>query len=112
MSWRAYALEDLSHSNFGWMPMFDEARELARKENSPEIGVLEIEYQWALDTARAAGWSGDFKQRPRIFSLPERDELRFGLVWTQPKTANTPERAFVISPIDLPWLGEPDATLD
>ncbi|WP_244827123.1 hypothetical protein [Caballeronia sp. TF1N1] len=92
--------------------MFDEARELARKENSPEIGVLEIEYQWALDTARAAGWSGDFKQRPRIFSLPERDELRFGLVWTQPKTANTPERAFVISPIDLPWLGEPDATLD
>ncbi|KMZ12445.1 hypothetical protein BHUM_03914c [Candidatus Burkholderia humilis] len=63
-------------------------------------------------TARAAGWNGDFKQRPRVFSLSERDELRFGLVWAQPKIEETPELAFVISPIDLPWLGEPDATLD
>ncbi|RBB35692.1 hypothetical protein DPV79_27100 [Burkholderia reimsis] len=88
------------------MRTFAELRRELAEDGADEFigGVLDIEYEAAMEAATASGWSGDFHDEPHAFILPSADTMRFGLIWTQPDNELT---TFVVSPQPLPWLGEP-----
>jgi hypothetical protein len=112
MSWFAYAIKRLPDGRFDWMPTFAELRARQAAEGGGFDEVLDVELETAKEAALAAGWAGGFLERPRVFSLPCRDMLRFGFFWTQPVEGLAGPATFAIAPFELPWLGRPQAVAD
>ncbi|MPW05880.1 hypothetical protein GCT19_09510 [Paraburkholderia sp. CNPSo 3155] len=87
---------------FQWMRTLAELRaELDASGDSFTREVIDLECGAAKEQARAAGWSGEFHDEPRVFVVPNSDTMQFGLIWTQPDDKLT---TFVASPQPLPWL--------
>jgi hypothetical protein len=62
----------------------------------------------ALALGRKIGWDGDFRENegePRIVVLPHDEDFapKLALIWKQDHRGTT----FMVSPCELPWLGEP-----
>jgi hypothetical protein len=101
VTWLVYSMPK-PDGLFHWMRAFDELRkELDAAGDSFWREVVDREYEVAMESAKASGWSGDFRDAPRVFVLPDADTMRYGFVWTQPDDELT---TFVVSPLPLPWL--------
>ena len=104
----------LAPVDFGWelLPTLEEmAEKTARNdaayahhdENMAADGGRTQElfesFKRAKEVAKEVLWEGDYRERPRVFLLPEEGgyEFRFGFVWKQDNNGST----FLVTPIRI-----------
>ena len=109
MSWRAYSIPPI---DLGWerlQTVEEVAANMAEEKASgivydqPSFFDLEkffADVEQARVLARRVGWDGDYRDRPRVFWLPDEDDFSYGFVWKQDNNGTT----YVITPHPLPWL--------
>ncbi|KQR32391.1 hypothetical protein [Agrobacterium cavarae] len=67
------------------------------------IHDFESLYWDAIDMARSMGSDGHFLKEPHIGVLPSSGQQRYYLIWSDDDHGSI----FVISPVEMPWLGKP-----
>jgi hypothetical protein len=104
MTWRVYKMAQPA-SSFAAMPTLAQTREIVLQDSGQFAQeVFDQECKDAMEVAKESGWDGEFLVEPHVFTLPNREDMQFGIVWTQPDEERT---TFVVSPLPLPWLESP-----
>lgn len=110
MAWQAYSIIPI---DFGWerLQTVEEVAASMAEEKAAEIVHGQPSYseplekffsdiKQARELAKKAGWEGDYRDRPRVFWLPDEGSFSYGFAWKQDNNGTT----YVISPHPLPWL--------
>ncbi len=109
MAWRVYSIIPI---DFGWERLQTVEEVAANMAEEKAAGIVHAQpsysdlekffsdIQRARSLAEEAGWEGDYRDRPRVFWLPDENDFSCGFVWKQDNNGTT----YVVSPHPLPWL--------